>query len=318
MAIKTRLRESSRHSENPLAPTTVSQCRRGPFLPLSQVPKGFKGRDFAFDNQWGKCTVRKCALTQTHQNIIDLIRTNAILTKTAPDGQVLVVFSPYVVLRALEDKGTNHSWLNKKIEELETVRIDTEVKGWKITSGIVRKHARSLIDNEAAQNRGGIAKDAKYWYVIFESEYSRFFLNDIGLHYEALLSEIIRLKHGVTQAVVRFCLSHDLVNMALDDALLGLNAFDCVKPEDEPKPGQVTLVTPIRTQRQIRKNIRDEAESLKRDFGIEIRKMGDGREGVFYKKHPKVWFDSPEKPVLPSSPVIDAPENEAGQGAAMV
>ena len=87
----------------------------------------------------------------------------------------------------IEDKGTNYSWLNKKIEELETVRIYTEVKGWKITSGIVRKHARSLIDNEAAHNRGGYAKDAKYWYVIFETEYSRFFFHDMRVHYEALL-----------------------------------------------------------------------------------------------------------------------------------
>ena len=309
MAIKTRLRESSRNSERPLAPTTVNQCRGGPFLPVSQVPSGFECRTFNFSNQWGKCIVRDCLLTQTHQNILDAIRTNAILTKAAPDGQVLVVFSPYVVLRELEDKGTNHSWLNKKIEELETVRINTEIKGWKITSGIVRKHARSLIDNEDAQRRGGIAKEAKYWYVIFESEYSRFFLHDVHLHYEALLTEIFRLKHGVTQALVRFCLSHDRVNMALDDVLLAIGAFDCVKPEDEPEPGRVTIVTPVRTQQRIRKYIRDEVEALKRDFGIELRKMADGREGVFYLRHPKVRFESPEKPVLSGQLAVRAPED---------
>ena len=107
--------------------------------------------------------------------------------------------------------------------------------------------------------------------------------------------------------MVRFCLSHDRVNMALDDVLLAIGAFDSLKPEDEPEPGLIMIVTPVRTQRQIRKNIRDEAEDLKRDFGIELRKMAEGREGVFYLKHPKVWFESPEKPVLSGQLAVRAP-----------
>lgn len=288
----------------PLATTTVHQCRGGPFLPVGQVPPGFKGRDFIFENQWGRCMIRKCALTQTHQDIIDVIRKNAVLTKTAPDGQVLVVFSPYTILKALRDKGTNHSWLNEKIEELETVRIDTEVRGWRVTSGIVRKHAKSLLDNGEAQRRGGIAKDAKYWYVIFEAEYCKFFLFDVKLHYQELLPRIIDLKKAVTKALVRFCLSHDQINMALTDILIAL--------------GAIRQETPLRTRQHISRQVRDEAEALEQDFGIVIRKMEDGREGVFYKKHPKVRFESPEKIAISRPPVIDAPENESGQRGAMV
>ena len=313
MAIKTRSQESS---ENSLT-MTVNQCRGGPFLPVSQVPKGFKGRTFNFSNQWGKCMVRDCLLTQTHQNILDAIFKNSKLTKVAPDGQILVVFSPYEILSDIEHKHkTNYKWLDDKLEDLRKTRVDIEVNGVPVTGGIVRKHAKSRMDNEEAQRRGGIAKNAKYWGVIFESEYSRFFLHDVKLHYQALLPEIFRLKHGVTQALVRFCLSHDRVNMAMDDVLLALGAFDYL--EDEPEPGLITIVTPVRTQRQIRKNIRDEAEALKRDFGIEIRKMGNGMEGVFYQKHPKVRFESPEKPVLSGQFAVRSLENQAGQGAAMV
>ena len=291
-------------SPKPLATTTVHQCRGGPFLPVGQVPSGFKGRDFIFENQWGRCTIRKCALTQTHQDIIDIIRKNAILTKTHPDGQVLVVFSPYTILKALGNKGTNHSWLNKKIEELETVRINTEVRSWKITSGIVRKHAKSLLDNERAQQRGGIAKDAKYWYVIFEAEYSKFFLFDVKLHYQELLPRIIGLKKAVTKALVRFCLSHDQINMALADILISIGAID----------GN----TPARTRRRIIKQVRDDAKTLERDFGITIRKMEDGREGVFYKKHPGVRFESPENIAISRPPLIDAPKKRTGKGMVTV
>ena len=309
MGIRIRLRESSQLFEKQLT-TTVNQCRGGPFLPVSQVSSSFKGRTFNFSNQWGKCTVRDCFLTQTHQNILDAIFDNSKLTKVAPDGQILVTFSPYEILSAIEHKHkTHYKWLDERLEDLRKVRVDIEINGLKITGGIVRKHAKSLLDNENAQRRGGIAKNAKFWYVLFESEYSRFFLHDVKLHYQALLTEIFRLKHGVTQALVRFCLSHDHVNMALDDILLAIGAFDCLRPEDEPEPGRVTIVTPVRTQRQIRKNIRDESEALKRDFGIAIRKMGDGREGVFYQKHPKVRFDSPENLVLPGQFAVCAPDN---------
>ena len=106
--------------------------------------------------------------------------------------------------------------------------------------------------------------------------------------------------------------------MALDDVLLAIGSFDRLRPEDEPDPDWITIVTPARTRRHIVQQIREEAVALKRDFGIELRKMADGREGVFYQKHPKVWFESPEKPIPPSFMVIEAQESETGQGAAMV
>ena len=298
---------------------TVNQCRGGPFLPVSQVPSGFKAHFFDFSNQWGKCTVRDCHLTEIHQDILDAIIVNSRLTKISPDGRILVVFSPYQILKTIGHKQkNNHHWLDEKLDDMRKVRVDTELNGWRITSGILNDHAKSLIENEEARKRGGFAGDSKYWYIIIDNKYAKFFIHDMKLHYQALLPEILSMKHAVTKKLVRFCLSHDRVNMTLDDILIAIGAFDRVKKEDEEEPGQITIVTPLRTQRQIRKKVRDEAEALERDFGIEIRKMEDGREGVFYQKHPKVWFESPEKSVLPCSPVIDAPKAETAQGAAMV
>ncbi len=318
LAIKTRSKALSQGSEKRLT-TTVHQCRGGPFLPVSQVPNGFKGRDFRFSNQWGTCVVRDSFLTQTHYNIIDAIFDNSKLTKSAPDGQILVAFSPYEVLAAIGHKHkTHHNWLDERLEDLRKVRVNIEINGLKITGGIVRKHAKSLLDNEDAQRRGGFAETAKYWYVVFESEYSRFFLHDVKVHYQALLTEIFRLKHGVTQALVRFCLSHDQVNMALDDVLLAIGAFAKIRPENEDNPEEITIATPLRTQQRIRKSVKDEVEVLKRDFGIGIRQMADGQEGVFYKKHPKVWFESQKKPLISGHCAIRAQKNEIGEGRAMV
>lgn len=295
MAIRSK--ESSRRIGSkglrPVATTTRHQCRGGPFLPVSQVPNGYRGEDIVLDNRWARCTIRKCALTQTHQNVIDALFLHARVLKTAKDGQILIVYSVYEVLKALGHKHPNGhgSWLSQKLEELHDTRVDLETKDFRITSGIVRKHAKSLVDNDAAQRRGGIAKGAKLNYVIFESEYAKFFRLDLRIHYAALIPRILALRHAVTQALVRFCLSHDSVNMAMREILSALGAID----HD----------TTARWAREILARIRSESEVLERDFGIKIRPMENGQEGVFYRKHPEVWFESPEKSL--SDPGMNRP-----------
>jgi hypothetical protein len=52
---------------------------------------------------------------------------------------------------------------------------------------------------------------------------------------------------------------------------------------------------------------------LKNNFGIDIRKMEDGRNGIFYRKHPKVWFESPEGPVTTASREMESLGIEEGR-----
>jgi hypothetical protein len=178
----------------------------------------------------------------------------------------------------------NHSWLYDKLSDL-MMEIEIETATFRASGSLLYEKSESKVPIPGrilpGKGTGMERNKPHYQLVVFHPFLSRIFDVDVNLHYRELLPEILRLKHAVTQALVRFCLSHNQVNMALSDILTALGAIK----ED----------TPERTRRHASKQVRDEAEALEEDFGIEIRPMG-GREGVFYSKHQKIWFESPKHP----------------------
>ncbi|MHB1286518.1 MAG: hypothetical protein ACYCYP_08165 [Leptospirales bacterium] len=269
-------------TSKPLATTTARQCRGGVFLPFSKLPKGKSDETIIVtENQWGKVTIKRCHLTQTHQNILEAILVNAEKLQEAPDGRIGVRYSPGKVLRYLGIKGKNHTWLYKQLDDMHSTIIEIETREWRAKGSMIyMTHESKSGMGRMIPGKDGTRTEARYQTVIFHPFFKHLRMVDAAVHYQALLPEILRLRHAVTQALVRHCLVGDRVNMALVDLLTALGAVR----EDAPK----------RTRQYITKQIRDEAEALERDFGIEIRKMEDGREGVFYRKHPKVWFESPK------------------------
>lgn len=260
--------------------TTVTQCRGGFFLPVKELPRTAPGWTLVVtENQWGKVTLKRCRLTQTHNNIRDAILANAELIRKAPDGRIAVLYSSGKVLREMGNKGKNHAWLYQKLEDMAMTLIEVETPNFKATGPMIQRVVQSKVGMGRTLPGKREKKEAHFQLVIFDPFVSYLFNVDIGLHYRELLPAIFDLRYGETQALVRFCLSHDKVNMAFADVLIALNAIK----------GKTTE----RAKRKIRKKIRDEREALERDFGITIREMEDGREGIFYKKHPLVRFESP-------------------------
>ena len=269
--------------------TTAIQVRASVFLPVKEVPRAHPDMTIVvMENQWGKVTLKRCRLTQTHANLRDAILANAELIRKAPDGRIAVLYSPGKVLREMRNKGKNHAWLYRKLEEMAVTLIEVETPNFKATGPMVNRILESKVGMGCRiPGKDGKKIEPHFQLVIFDPFISYLFDVDVGLHYKDLLPVIFDLKHAVTQALVRFCLSHDQVNMALIDLLTAL--------------GAVNNGTYARTRQRVMKQIRNEAEVLERDFGITIRNMEDGREGVFYKKHPKVRFESPKalpEPVL--------------------
>lgn len=305
MAVKTRSQTGVRQ---PVATTTVHQCRGGLFLPVKELSRRFLGIDKPFENQWGRITLKKCRLTQTHQNILESIIVSAEQIRKLPDGRIAFLYSPARILRFMGVSTKNHAWLYEKLSDLLTTEIEIEAPTFRASGAILFEKAESKVSipgRSLPSGKGDGARiEPRYQLVVFHPFFSRLFDVDVALHYQLLLPEILELEHAVTQAVVRFCLSHDALNMALDDVLTAL--------------GAITPVTPERTHRRIVKHIRDEAETLKNNFGIDIRKMEDGQNGIFYRKHPKVWFDSPEGPVIVGSPAIKVLAGEEEQRTATV
>ena len=300
LAIKTR---SQIGVKQPLATTTVHQCRGGLFLPVKEFSRHFSGIDKPFENQWGRITLKKCRLTQTHQNILESIIVSAEQVRKLPDGRIAFLYSPARILRFMGVSSKNHAWLYDKLSDLLTTEIEIEAATFRVSGTILFEKAESKVSipgRSLPSGKGDGARiEPRYQLIVFHPFFSRLFDVDVALHYQMLLPEILELEHAVTQAVVRFCLSHDALNMALDDVLTAL--------------GAITPVTHERTHRRIVKHIRDETETLKNNFGIDIRKMEDGQNGIFYRKHSKVWFESPEGPVIVGAPTIKVLAGEEEQ-----
>jgi len=284
LAIKTRSQTS-----RPLPITTARQCRGGVFLPFAKLPKGEPDSTIVVtENQWGKVTLKRCRLTQTHQNILESILVTADDIREAPDGRIGVRYSLGKVLKCLGIKTKNYDWFYAQFDDMHSTIIEIETKEWRAKGSMIyMTHESKLGMGRMIPRKDGQRTEVHYQTVIFHPFFKHLRMVDVAVHYQALLSEILRLKRAVTQAVVRFCLTHNQVNMPLDDILTAL--------------GAIKENTPIRTRQQIKKNVREEREILERDFGIVIRKMEDGREGVFYLKHSKVWFEAPKplpEPIL--------------------
>ena len=263
--------------------TTARKCRGGVFLPFSKLPKGKPDETIVVtENQWGKVTLKRCRLTQTHQNILEAILVNAEKLQEAPDGRIGVRYSPGRVLRYLGLKTNNYDWLYDQLDDMHSTIIKIETREWRAKGSMIyMTHESKSGMGRMIPGKDGDRVEAHFQTVIFHPFFKQLRMLNATVHYQSLIPEIICLKHAVTQALVRFCLSHDQVNMALIDLLIALVAIR-------------TDETHERTRQRIMKHIRDEKEALERDFGIKIRRMEDGRDGIFYKKHPKVWFESPK------------------------
>lgn len=79
-----------------------------------------------------------------------------------------------------------------------------------------------------------------------------------------------------------------------------LEAASASKPHDLEEMLEYIGINKERlAQRTYRRKIQEivsEAEDLRDVFGIDIRKMKNGKWGVFYEQHEDVWFSNPPKP----------------------
>ncbi len=253
--------------------TTISQCRYGLFAPIQKNTD--RSRIIAGKIKYGNIEISLSkVLTQVHQDII-----LALLTyyekKGIDEGSIVILYNPSSVLRKLNQKGKNTNWLLKKIQEISdtdlNIKILTEEKEIKISGKIIIEKGSSKIKNQATS-----FKDVFLAYVKLGSIYSSFFNFDINMQIKNL-EDIIRIKHGVVKAFVKYVLTTSSgknfhFNIPLLKILYEIKAID----EN----------TPTRTLRQLIKYVSDQRDFLKEKFGIIIKK-----DIVFYyPKNNNVYF----------------------------
>ena len=186
--MKTRLQTSKS-----LPTTTARQCRGGVFLPFSKFPKGDPDAMIVVtENQWGKVTLIRCRLTQTHQNILEAILVNADKIQESPDGRIGIRYSPGRVLKYLGLRTNNYDWLYDRLNDLWSTGIEIETKKWRARGSMLYTTCESKAGmGRMIPGKDGKLTEAHYQTVIFHPFFKHLRIVDAAVHYQALLPEIL-------------------------------------------------------------------------------------------------------------------------------
>lgn len=212
-------------------------------------------------------------LTQTHRDLLEAIATIG-KRGTYKDGiRQFYVFTPYDVLKFLgfsNYSGDAYKWLKEKLSEIRSVNVELKYEDkygkYKLIGGIIDQFGYCKIKRE---KENPTTYGETYFGVVFSEAFSILSKQDIIVWAKPEITKaIVDMKYDFLKAVVRFCLTHEQVNMNFEDLLkhMGLKIAD-------------------RTKRKFKALLIAEQEYLKQHFGISVVKKGK-EILIFYKKNP--------------------------------
>ncbi len=262
----------------------VSQCRYNFFMPYVKLPKNVLGEKIInYININGKeyrLIIKDCKISQIHRDILNAIVLNSIQIGIGKNGNIAVLFSQRQVLKTLGHNNlSNHAWLQKKLDEMQSslFLISDADNNCGITFSILL--ASGYSKEPIKEVDGGFGKNSYYYFIEFNPYYLKFADIDVALFLKnkEILKRIIEIKSGILKALIWYCLSQNKLNKDLIEILNELNVIN----------NGITK----RRKNIIIKQLKDNKEYLKKEFGIEIKKMLNGKYGVFYHKLKDVWFE---------------------------
>lgn len=214
-------------------------------------------------------------LTQTHRDILEAIATVG-KRGTYKDGiRQFYVFTIYDVLKFLgfsNYSGDAYKWLKEKLSEIRSVNVEIKYEDkygkYTLIGGIIDQFGNSKVKRE---KENPTTFGEKYFGVEFSEAFSKLSKQDIIVWAKPEITKaIVNMKYDFLKAMVRFCLTHEQINMNLGDLLkhMGLKIAD-------------------RTKRKFKALLIKEQEYLKQHFGISIVKKGK-ELFIFYKKNPEM------------------------------
>ena len=250
------------------APVITSRC--GIFSPTIRQGK----TNWSGNSRWAEVVV-KGEITQIHRGVLDAIFGYALDSRILETGEVEILFDPYQIAK-VTGSSRDYKWLASKInksifKDLGDVMvcvkdIDTGVT---YTGGIVSDWRSANV--RKSMPGGALTGHRLLMSVTISAVWMRLHLDIMCVEYRELMPAISRLKAGVLQALVRFCLTHCVLNMKLEEVLRHIGAID-----DK---------TSKRTCQRLIKIVNESDLSV---FGILIK-----NNIVFYMQHDQVKFKNP-------------------------
>jgi len=156
---------------------------------------------------WGRCRITG-RLGQRHADLIDACMHDAIDTCTI-DGRLKLLIDPYTIRQKVGGgKQFSYSGTKRLFREIMSCLIEWNSKRGSSGYG----HIIDSIHFADVKRRNPLTGDVReLWSVSFGSAWTKLIYDDIALRYDP--ADIINLRSGITQAVVRLLLSHNKKNM---------------------------------------------------------------------------------------------------------
>ncbi len=284
-------------SPNPTAPCIES---RVPFYaPILRVSHNSRPRTGRYETPWGWVELSGPVLTMKHWAILKMAVKMSVEKQVFKEtGGMTVWFDAWEVKKALGSEylsgGKGHKQFIQRIRELyrAELRVHSNRTGRTRESRILDSHTydenhpdnperAGVLQMKSAPSRGHCLYEIR-----LSPTYMQFFREDLRVHYDPLVPEIVAIPDGTIQAIILFFLTHkEECRFSIRKVMEIVGAI-----EEGMTKGTVS-------------KIMAKPEKLKAElgnFGIFIE-----RETLRYERHPKVFFTNPPLPVSTGA-VIDA------------
>ena len=284
-------------SPNPTAP--VIESRVPVFAPILRVSHNSRSRTGRYETPWGWVELSGPVLTQEHRAILDMAMAMAVRKQVFPEsGGMLVWFDAWEVKKALGLKysgGEGHRRFIGRIREMRRaeLRVHSNRSGRIRESGIIDSHTydESHPDNPERQGIKTTWRGHCLYEIRLSPNFMQFFKEDLRVHYDPLVPEIVMIPDGTIRAVILFFLTHS--------------------QECRYSIRQVMEIVGAITEGMGKSTV-SEIMAKPGKFKAELGNFGIFIEGetLRYERHPKVFFTNPPLGIS-TGEVIDAEQGPA-------
>lgn len=277
-------------SPNPTAP--VIESRVPVFAPILRVSHNSLSRTGRYKTPWGWVELSGPVLTQEHRAILDMAMARAVKKQVFQEtGGMAVWFDAWEVKKALGyEGGSGHKRFIERMREMRRaeLRVHSNRTGRTRESGIIDMHTydENHPDNPKRQGINTTWRGHCLYEIRLSTNFMQFFKEEMRVHYDPLVPEIVQIPDGTIRAIILFFLTHEEeCRYSIKKVMKIVGAI-----EEGMTKGTVS-------------KIMAKPEKFKADlgnFGIYLE-----GETLRYERHPKVFFTNPPLPASIGA-VIDA------------
>lgn len=280
---KTSSRRRSWSSPNPTAPCIESRVPI--FAPIVRVSHNSLSRTGRYETPWGWVELSGPVLTQEHRAILDMVMAMAVKKKFFQEtGGMAVWFDAWKVKKALGSKysgGEGHKRFIERIREMRRaeLRVHSNRTGRTRESGIIDSHTydESHPDNPERQGIKTTWRGHCLYEIRLSPNFMQFFKEDLRVHYNPLVPDIVSIPDGTIRAILLFFLTHS--------------------QECHFSIRKVMEIVGAVTEKTDKADI-SRVMAKPEKFKAVLEKFGVFVEGetLRYERHPKVFFTNPPLP----------------------